>query len=359
MPRVSVIISTYNGEADLPESVSSILSQTFSDFELIIVDDGSDDCTTDLLKTFADPRIKVLYNERNLGIAGSQNRALSAATGEYLALMDHDDISLPNRLQTHVDFLDKHPETGMLASNSININRNNEVTSHARYPVDEVEFAWNTLILGCPNVHTTLMIRRSALDHVGGYENRLRYACDYDLISRLILSTQVANLEEPLVKWREHAGSVSRSKTDALMSEAAAIAKNNASLLLNGASIDDSSWQALRRLIASPASAQITLSSEEVNGALTLLRELQSSFYRIKKFKRETIERHQRQLHLSWGKHFLALTFRGKGARDFKCRWELLKWSAKFLFGFERSQFKDEQVPVLLEATHSETLPRS
>lgn len=358
MPKVSVIISTYNGDRHLVESVGSITNQTFSDFELIIVDDGSTDRTRDLLNTFHDPRIRVLTNQQNFGIALSQNRAVSTATGEYLALMDHDDISLPHRLETQVDFLDSYPTTGMLSTNSVNIDKDNHVTSEARYPTDEIEFAWNTLILGCPNVHTTLMIRKSEFDRTGGYGDQFRFACDYDLISRLILTTKAAHLDEPLVKWRAHASSVSRDKNDALMAEAARITKHNAALLLNHA-VDDSVWWALRLLIASSPSTIVDLTVREVDDALSLLLKLQGNFYRIKKFDREYIRLHQRRLHQVWGKHFLALSIRGNGNRNLKCRSSLLMWSTKLLAGLEKSELNSEKRSVPLEATQSEPFSRS
>lgn len=359
MPKVSVIISTYNGERHLVASIDSITNQTFLDFELIIVNDGSSDRTKDLLQTVHDRRIKVLTNNQNRGIAFSQNRAIGAASGEYLALMDHDDISLPHRLQTQVNFLDQHPEVGMLSSNSWNIDSDDLVKSEAKYPTNEVEFAWNTLILGCPNIHTTLMIRRSALNRIGGYDTGLRFACDYDLISRLILTTRVVNIEEPLVKWREHSSSVSREKHEALMAEATQITRQNASLLLDRTDLDESAWRALRLLIASPPTVPVDITDKEVTSALSLLIDLQSSFYRIKQFTGEEIERHRRHLHRVWGKHLLALTARGNGSRDLKCRMALLKWTAKFLSGLVMRQLDGQQHSVALDATHSELLPRS
>lgn len=333
MPKVSVIISTYNGERHLREAIHSILEQTYSDFELIIVNDGSTDATPEILSNFDDRRIKVLNNERNLGITASQNRAIGAATGEYLALMDHDDISLPHRFRTQVDFMDAHHDVGMLGSNCLNIDENNKVTWVATYPSDEVTLKWNTLVLGCPNIHTTLMIRRSAMQRIGGYTNTYQYAGDYELISRLIQTHKVANLEEPLVKWRAHATSTSRKNVEQLMAEAMSITRHNVEVLVGDDNVDDPSWKGLRTLIASPPTLKVNLTGEEVDASVALLLNLQTRFYQTQQFDPAAARRHRRYSHWIWGKHFLALVARRNGQRDIKCRFTLLKWSVRLLLG--------------------------
>src|SRR5437867_12013172 len=121
MARVSVLISTYNGEHYLGQAVRSILNQTLSDFELIIVNDGSKDSSESVIKSFPDPRIVYICNSQNQGIAVAQNKGLSVARGEYVALQDHDDISLLDRLRLQVNYLDSHPDIAMVGSSSIRI----------------------------------------------------------------------------------------------------------------------------------------------------------------------------------------------------------------------------------------------
>jgi glycosyltransferase involved in cell wall biosynthesis len=346
MPKVSVIISTYNGEAHLQEAIESILQQTYSDFEVIIVNDGSTDATGEILRNFEDARIRILTNERNLGITASQNRAIAAATGEYLALMDHDDISLPHRLQTQVDFLNAHHDIGMLASNSFNINEKNEVLYTASFPTDEVAFKWNTLVLACPNIHTTLMIRRSALEEVGGYGSAYKYAGDYELISNLIRTHRVANLEEPLVKWRAHDKSTSRTHVAKLMGEAMSITRHNVAVILGEDELDDSAWMGLRTLIASPPTKKVNLTGDEVDASVNLLLKLQSRFYQLQRFSPAAVNRHKRYLYRIWGKHFLALVVRRNGQRDFKCRLRLLKWSMRLLLGANSERTKGHPMPA-------------
>ena len=122
MPKVSVVMSVYNGERHLREAVDSILNQTFGDLEFIIVDDGSRDRTWEILQSYDDSRIVLLRNEQNIGLTKSLNRGLAATRGEYVARMDADDVSLPQRLERQVGFLDQHPEIGLVGCAFLQIN---------------------------------------------------------------------------------------------------------------------------------------------------------------------------------------------------------------------------------------------
>ena len=116
MPRVSVLLPVYNTRPEhLREAIDSILAQTFADFELLILNDCSTNTDVEeVVKSYTDPRIVYAVNERNLGISPSRNRLLDMAQGEYLAVMDHDDISLPERFEKQVAFLDAHPDVGIV-----------------------------------------------------------------------------------------------------------------------------------------------------------------------------------------------------------------------------------------------------
>ena len=117
-PKVSVVMAVYNGEQYLQEAIESILSQTFSDFEFIIVDDASTDCTPEIVQNYAkyDKRIRLMRNKRNLGLTKSLNRGLNVSQGIYIARQDADDLSLPKRLELQVHFLDDHIEIGALGA---------------------------------------------------------------------------------------------------------------------------------------------------------------------------------------------------------------------------------------------------
>ena len=109
-PKVSLIMKVYNGEAYLKEAINSILNQTYQDFEFIIIDDGSFDRSPDIVRQYTDERIRFLQNEQNMGLCATQNKAIQAARGEYIAVMDCDDISYKTRLEKQVAFLDTNPE---------------------------------------------------------------------------------------------------------------------------------------------------------------------------------------------------------------------------------------------------------
>ena len=131
-PKVSVVMSVYNGAKYLREAVDAVLAQTFSQFELIIVDDGSVDGTQEILAGCSDARIRLLRNDRNLGPAVARNRALAAARGEYIAIQDADDASAPARLATHFAYLRPHPDVVLLGSAVLYVQTND--TFRAVFP---------------------------------------------------------------------------------------------------------------------------------------------------------------------------------------------------------------------------------
>ena len=109
-PKVTILMPAYNASLYIKESIESMLNQSFSDFELLIINDGSKDNTSEVVKSIVDERIRLVENEQNLGLANTLNKGMKLAKGEYLARMDADDLSTPNRLQTQVDYLDSHPD---------------------------------------------------------------------------------------------------------------------------------------------------------------------------------------------------------------------------------------------------------
>ncbi len=330
MPRISVIISTYNGDRFLLESVQSILDQSFDDFELIVVNDGSSDNTAGVLQTFADKRIRIVNNDQNLGIAASQNKALNLAGGEYLALMDHDDISLPQRLQKQVEFLDDHPSVGMVGSACIAIDQDNTVKSINVNPSDDIFLKWRLLIYDCPIAHTSLMVRRQALEKIGGYSGHYRYAGDYELLSKLAATNEVANITQPLVMWRMH-NSTSIVHEDHLLEEARQISRDNIEAILGKGKLDESVFGGLRLLLSSRIGTPINISGEQVESVIEFLLDLQQRFYSHHEFSPASIKQHRQAMHLMWGKHFLALALGRNGKRDLNARVKLLNWSIRFL----------------------------
>jgi len=201
-PRVSVVLCVYNQAAYVAEAIASILGQTLTDLELIVVDDGSTDSSPEVIHRFTDPRIRYVRNERNLGHASSLNRGVALARGRYLAIMDSDDISLPERLARQVDFLDAHPDVAMCGSWVETFGARMEVR---RFPTEPAVLAVS-LLLCCPFSTPTVMLRREAMLPEGFDPRGLAF--DYAYWVEVANRAPVANLPEVLLKYRLHAGQV-------------------------------------------------------------------------------------------------------------------------------------------------------
>ena len=199
-PKVSVLMSVYNGEKYLRNAVGSILNQTITDFEFIIINDGSTDGSREILEAYNDDRI-VLINQNNTGLTKALNKGLSLARGEYVARIDADDSANPARLEKQLIFLRNNPKVILLGSNCYKINENGSILSITDLPVDEVQIKWRLLFYDCL-YHSTVMFRRKEVDNLGGYNTTIPYAQDYDLWLRIAEKYPVANLKEPLVYLR-------------------------------------------------------------------------------------------------------------------------------------------------------------
>jgi glycosyltransferase involved in cell wall biosynthesis len=121
-PKVTVLMSVYNGEEHLREAIDSILNQTYKNFEFLIIDDGSTDGSVNIIRSYLDPRIRLIKNKKNIGITRSLNKGLKLARGEYIARMDDDDIAFPERLEKQVRFLNEHVNVGLVGGSDITIN---------------------------------------------------------------------------------------------------------------------------------------------------------------------------------------------------------------------------------------------
>ena len=210
-PKVSVLMSVYNGERYLREAVESILNQTFTDFEFIIVDDGSTDRTSEILKSYADPRL-ITINQANKGVTQSLNKAIELARGEYIARMDADDISLPKRLQMQVEFLEKHPATvGLVGTSVIHFDEDGK-TIMEKTLLTESSRIKEALLSENQFCHGSVMLRRECIEKAGRYREEFKHAQDYDLWLRIAEHYEVANLATPLYKWRFTANGISISR---------------------------------------------------------------------------------------------------------------------------------------------------
>lgn len=206
-------MSVRNGEAYLKACIDSILGQTFSDFEFIIVDDASTDATAVLLDEYtrADERVRLVTNKENLGLTKSLNIALQKARGEYIARMDADDISLPERFEKQVRFLGKYLSHSIVGSwMKIIDDQSKEIDVwETETSDDQIKKA---LIRYNPMFHPTVMMRKNLLDQIGGYDEAWRYAQDYELYFRLSRIGKMANIPEYLLRYRVSKKSITVSR---------------------------------------------------------------------------------------------------------------------------------------------------
>ena len=213
MPTISVIMPVYNAARYLNEAVESVLAQTFADFELIVVNDGSTDGSERILHRLAakDGRIK-LISRPNTGYVAAIDEAIAASAGQYLARMDADDVCLPERFAKQVALLDARPNVGVVGTSYDLIDARGRFLHTMRQPTSDDALQRACLAGSTPICHPTAMIRRSTLDAVGGYDASAFPAEDLDLWLRLGEVSQLACLPEPLLRYRLHAASISETR---------------------------------------------------------------------------------------------------------------------------------------------------
>ncbi len=210
MPKVSIVMSTFNNDIYLQASIESMLFQTYRDFEFIIIDDGSTDSTSIMLDMVKDPRVKIVRHESQLGLIASLNHGLSIAKGEYVARMDADDTSSLDRLMLQVHFMEENPHIDLCGTGMILSRQGN----HKINPLTHEEIRTWLLFHTCIS-HPTIMLRRSTIERLHiRYSSDFPHAEDYELWNRIAPYVQMANLPQPLLYYRQHAGQVSQSFRD-------------------------------------------------------------------------------------------------------------------------------------------------
>ena len=210
MPRVSVVLPVRDGARYLGGAVESVLGQSLADLELIVVDDGSTDETPALLARFDDPRLRVLRQDR-LGLVPALNRGLEAAQAPYVARMDADDVSLPERLERQVAFLDAHPGAALVVPGVELVDEEGRRLGTIVLPPGDADLR-RRLLLRNPITHGSVLLRRSALERAGGYRADHGANEDYDLWRRLAREGELAAIPELLYRYRVHPDAV--TKTD-------------------------------------------------------------------------------------------------------------------------------------------------
>lgn len=243
MPKVSVIMPAYNAEKYIAEAIDSILNQTFGDFEFIIIDDGSADGTVEIVKSYTDPRIRFYQNEENMGVAATLNRGLDLAGGAYIARMDSDDISLPERFEKQVTYLGSHSECGICGSNLqiFSSNQDERVTVYAEHDAQiRADMMFNSAF-----AHPSVMLRASALNGMR-YDRVYEKAEDYELWHRLLTKTKGHNIQEPLLRYRHHATQVTQTRKK---EQGAAVIKLHEKMLKEiGVSLSQGEWMVFLKI---------------------------------------------------------------------------------------------------------------
>ena len=218
-PAVSVLMSVWNGAPRVGKAVDSVFRQTMDDLELIVIDDGSADATPAILESFGDPRLRVERRSRR-GLTSALNRALELARAPLIARLDADDVALPERLARQRAFLDARPDIGLLGTGAREFDASGRELATVRPPTDDAAIRC-ALIRRNPFVHSSVMMRRAAVESVGGYDPAFPVAQDYDLWMRMSRVTRMANLAEVLVERQILPGRVTATRdTERLRAEA-------------------------------------------------------------------------------------------------------------------------------------------
>lgn len=232
-PLVSVLLPAYNAENYISGAISSILSQTYKNFELIIVNDGSKDSTLKVISSHDDSRIKLISLEENQGIVDCLNLAISNANGKYLARMDCDDIAMTNRFALQVNFLESHPEYVACGSSIIlfNLNENQCIVP---YPQNHEKILTSLKLHERSMCHPTVMLRSSTLkSHHITYNNKYPHAEDYHLWNQLAAVGKMHNINKPLLRYRHHGAQVSMGHSELQSSSAKKALASNLQGFLN------------------------------------------------------------------------------------------------------------------------------
>ena len=274
MPTVSVIIPVRDGAQYVGEALQSMLDQDLADIEVIVVDDGSCDDSAAIATSIGDSdgRVKVVAN-RGKGIVDALNMGISLARAPFVARMDCDDVSLPDRLRLQMARFDADPDLQLLGTAGLQIDRDGNLLRPIDVPTGNDPLR-DALARYNPMLHPTVMFRTEAVRRAGGYRRAFTYAEDYDLWLRLSETGKLANMDARLVKLRSHPGQVSRIKQDQ-QKAAAALARQSALLRRHRAEpfdANDQAAQAIASFLSSRAATGVGISSLERRDIELLLR---------------------------------------------------------------------------------------
>jgi glycosyltransferase involved in cell wall biosynthesis len=216
LPIVSIILPTYNCASFLPLSIGTILSQTYNSYEIIVVDDGSTDNTKEVLYPFMQ-RIKYIRLEQNKGLPTARNIGIRSAQGKYTAFIDADDLWLPEKLQTDIEYFETHPEVSMVYSKHINIDeKGNNFNGNTKKQLPSGNIF--TQLFSEQNfiITSSVVVRKNVFETTGLFDERLFNCQDWDMWLRIAFHFKVAGINKPLVKYRHNPHSLSKNRNNVL-----------------------------------------------------------------------------------------------------------------------------------------------
>lgn len=289
-PKASVIVAVRNSGGLIRETLDALFAQSLTDIEVIVVDDASTDDTPELLASYADPRLRVVRNATNLGIAASRNRALELARAPYAAINDHDDVSAPDRLARQVAWLDAHPGVALLATGAVVLENGRTRPDNDRHVADSHALAFS-LFARSVIFHSTVCLRMAALNAAGvRYRPRFDYAEDVDLYHQIVLKRagSLAWLPEPLLRYRRHAGNTSAVR--AAQGRAAALAALAENLPALGARLTGEEIELLWRLVAERKPAASLRELDGLGAALERLADAYCAFAGLGERQRAAVD---------------------------------------------------------------------
>ena len=207
-PRVTVLMPVYNAAATVREAIESVLGQTYGDFQFLVIDDGSTDNSAEIIRSYGDARIRLEFNEVNVGVVSTLNRGLDMAQGEYVLRMDADDVCLPDRLSQQLKFMDKSPKVGACGTWVTTIGE--KAGRILKYPCSPEDIKAHLLFHNAI-VHPSVCLRRAAfIDNDLRYDDRYPHAEDFELWQRASRRFPLANVGQVLLKHRVHEQSITR-----------------------------------------------------------------------------------------------------------------------------------------------------
>ncbi len=245
-PLVSILMAVYNGEKFLREAIESMLNQTYRNFEFLIINDGSTDSTEEIILSYNDERIRYIKNETNLKLIASLNKGLDLANGKYIARMDADDISLPERLEKQVDFLERNQGTGVLGTWVRTIGLENNYEVHFKQGHDQIRFE---LFFHNYLHHPTVMIRGDLIKINKVYYENYLHAEDYAFWVKLTEFTRIEIFPEVLLNYRMHESNISEIHKNQQKIQTSKIRKEQIQQL--GIDVNKNSFEAYENFIDS------------------------------------------------------------------------------------------------------------